>query len=65
MSNAMLFYATRTNKAIPFSAPVAIPSVHGTTGRETDAELSSDGCELYFSSTRSGTKDLYVATITP
>jgi Tol biopolymer transport system component len=65
MTNAMLFYATRTNKAIPFSAPVAIPSVHGPTGRETDSELSSDGCELYFSSTRSGAKDLYVSAVSP
>ena len=65
MSNAMLFYATRTTKTATFGTPVAIPSVHGTIGRETDAELSSDGCELYFSSTRSGGKDIYVSVIVP
>lgn len=64
-SAAMLYYATRASRADRFGPPVTIPMVNGGTGRQTDAELSADGCELYFSSTRTGTKELYVATIQP
>jgi Tol biopolymer transport system component len=61
---AMLFYATRTSTTVPFGTPVAVPSVNGG-GRQTDVELSRDGCEIYFGSTRSGQKEVYVSVVTP
>ena len=63
--NAKLYYAVRTDRTQPFGAPQLVPNVNGGTGRQTDVELTSDGCELYSSSTRSGTKEIYVSVVTP
>ena len=63
--NAQLFYAVRTDRTQPFGAPQLVPNVNGGAGRQTDVELTHDGCEIYFSSTRSGTKDVYVSVVTP
>lgn len=60
----VLYFATRTTTASPFGTPAAIPAVGGA-GRQTDVELSLDGCELYFSSTRTGAKAVYVSTVSP
>jgi len=59
-----LWYATRPDTRHDFGTPVAVPTVNG--GQiDGDPMLSSDGCELYFSSARNGSFDLFVAKIAP
>lgn len=60
------YYATRANKTDTFSAGRPIPGLSSPRG-ELDTELSSDGCEVYFSSYRDRITltDLYVATQAP
>lgn len=48
-----LWYATRQRATDAFSAPRLIPTVNGDAD-DGDPMLSADGCELYFSSTRTG-----------
>jgi Tol biopolymer transport system component len=60
-----LWYATRPDAAHDFGAPAVIPGVNSPTS-DDDPMLSADGCELYFSSSRTGDdSDLYVAQIAP
>jgi Tol biopolymer transport system component len=64
LSNAQLFYAVRSDTSSNFGTPVLIPDINGGTGRQTDVEITVDGCEIYFSSTRSSpNKQVYVATV--
>ena len=60
-----LYFASRNDRGEPFNTPQLVPTVDQFGTVENDPELSSDGCELYFSSTREGTSDLYVARVTP
>ena len=55
-----LYYATRSVKTANFGGPQLIPGVNSNSD-DGDPILSSDGCELYFASTRQGNFDLYVA----
>jgi hypothetical protein len=59
-----LWYATRANATDPFGKPVLIPSVN-MPGSEVDPVLTSDGCELYFSSNqRAGRRHIFRAQVT-
>ena len=68
-SSTDLYYATRTTRDDDFRVIGPVPGVNVATQSEGDAELSSDGCELYFSATNAdGTqtalpRDLYVARV--
>jgi len=65
MGGTDLWYATRPSATASFGTPKPIPTVNGSMN-DGDPMLSADGCELYFSSSRTGGDyDLYVATITP
>jgi hypothetical protein len=61
-----LYLATRAVPSGSFSSPIALTAVN-STANDGDAELSRDGCELFFSSDRviSGTRAIYRATVTP
>ncbi len=64
VGNGDLYYATRSNADLPFSAPLPIPTVNSVFG-DGDPMLTADGCTLYFSSLRTGGNfDLYTATVT-
>jgi hypothetical protein len=59
-----LYRATRTDRGVTFSPPVALTNLN-TTDDEGTPFISSDGLRLYYYSTRAGgpgAKDLYVAT---
>ena len=55
-----LYYATRATATAQFTAPQLVPQIAGT-GIDGAPHLSTDGCRLYFMSTRLGTRDLFVA----
>ena len=63
-SPADLYMATRTDRTDQFQTPVRVPTVN-STARETDSELTHDGCQLYFSSDRTGNREIYVADVIP
>jgi Tol biopolymer transport system component len=44
-----------------FGAVMPVPSINTSPAAESDPWLSPKGCRLYFSSTRGGNYDLYVA----
>jgi Tol biopolymer transport system component len=58
-----IWLSTRPDRTSPFAAPVDVAEVNGSD-REFDPELSADGTELLFVSTRSGTAQLWRATRT-
>lgn len=62
-----LFFATRNTRTEPFSTPAIVPRVNSLLVNidDADASLSDDGCELWFSSVRTATRDIYVSTISP
>lgn len=53
-----IWLASRPDTASDFSAPVNLQVVN-STGLDLDPALSADGSELFFSSSRSGTQQLY------
>lgn len=55
LARTNLWYATRPTAAADFAPPQLIPTVN-SDANEGDPFLSADGCELYFSSTRSDGK---------
>jgi hypothetical protein len=59
-----LWLAVRDSPALPFAINVALTGVN-TPARESDPELSSDGCELLFVSDVSGNRDIYRTTVAP
>jgi hypothetical protein len=64
LGGANLWYATRQNATDSFSTPKLIPGLN-TDAEDGDPMLSSDGCTLYFASTRNGgTYRLFRAQIT-
>lgn len=63
-----LWYAVRAAATDPFGAPVQLPSPINGPSDDGDPALGSDGCRLYFSSTRTGGLgdfDLYAVDVTP
>lgn len=56
--------ATRSSTSEPFTTRTVL-SVSSASGADGDADLSADGCELVFSSTRSGNRDLWIAQVQP
>jgi hypothetical protein len=63
-SNSDLYRATRTDRGVTFSTPIALTDLN-TAENEGTPVISSDGLRLYFYSTRAGGpggRDLYVAT---
>ena len=63
MPDNELFVATRRDRASPFGPPVPLAALNVDGVSDGDVELSSDGCEVYFTSDRSGLAELYVATV--
>jgi Tol biopolymer transport system component len=60
-----IWMARRTDKALPFGAPVNLTEVN-STGVDAPTWLSPDGCRLYLSSDRGDAGyDIYVATRLP
>lgn len=59
-----LYYAVRATRVAPFGAPVQVPGVNVAGVFDGESEISSDGCEVYFTSERGGggVRELYVAT---
>jgi len=60
-----LWYATRATVNDAFSTPMQVPGTNvNTAANEGDAQLSADGCELFFSSDRDlgMSWDLFVST---
>ncbi len=62
MDPGVLYYATRPALGFAFGNSVLLTSLN-TTGAESSPHLSADGCRLYFTSVRSGSRDLVVATM--
>jgi len=62
-AQADLYMATRTDRLAMFGPVTPVPGVNDPVAHDADSELSPDGCTLYFSSDRTGTKDLYVADV--
>jgi hypothetical protein len=61
-----IYFATRPTNDAAWGEPnqQALVNINSTTFQSADGFLSSDGYQLYFSSTRAGNSDLYVATRT-
>lgn len=56
-----MWMATRTSATDPFGAPTEVAGLNRPDSNEEPGWVSSDGCVLYFASTRTGNMDLYVA----
>jgi hypothetical protein len=63
MTPTQLYYATRTAPSGPFENPEPVPDVSAGSVGDGDANLTRDGCELFFSSSRAGGRDLYRAAV--
>lgn len=59
-----IFIATRPTITGTFSTPVLLGTISSSSD-DHDPMFSSDGCELWFASNRSGDHDIYVSTVTP
>lgn len=57
-----LYYATRASRDVNFGPPDPIPMVNHSAD-DGDPMLSRDGCDLYFSSARIGTFDLFLSHV--
>lgn len=62
-SSPHLFYSTLATDGT-YSSALPVPDV-GSSLRDGDAELSADGCTLFFTSNRQGQNDIYAATARP
>jgi hypothetical protein len=64
MMNNQLNYATRMSPTGPFANAQQVPDIMASSAADDgDGQLSRDGCELFFSSNRSGNRDLYYARV--
>jgi WD40-like Beta Propeller Repeat len=59
-----VYVATRPDVDSPFGVPQTIPAIEDPIVDDQDPSITADGLELYFSSDRAGTADLYVSTRT-
>ena len=60
-----LYFTVRESPAAAFGPPVQVPNVNLPDVDDSESELSPDGCELYFASTRDGRYQLYVSEVEP
>jgi len=60
-----VLYATRATTADMFGAKQMVPVINSTTGHDVDAEMTYDGCEIFFASNRLGIREIYTSIITP
>lgn len=63
--NGDIYGSTRASVTSPWPTPVPIAAVNSTTATETTCEVSPDGLELFFSSSRiggAGGQDIYVSS---
>lgn len=58
--NGDVWFATRQNKADPFSAPQVLPGVN-SPDIDAPGHVSADGCTMYLSTIRAGHYDVMVA----
>jgi Tol biopolymer transport system component len=58
-----LYYATRPNRDAQFGTPQKLPSVNISGINDGDIDVSADGCEIYFASTRDGSTAIYLALV--
>jgi Tol biopolymer transport system component len=58
-----LYYTVRDSPAAAFGPPTQVPNVNLPGFDDSESELSPDGCELYFASTRDGRYQLYVSEV--
>lgn len=56
-----LWMTTRPTRQDPWAAPARLVALDSAAD-DIDADISADGLTLYFGSTRSGTRELYLAT---
>jgi Tol biopolymer transport system component len=56
-----LFFATRSDRMQPFSGITLVPGV-SSQQRDSEPDVSSDGCELYFMSARNRSSQIFVAS---
>jgi len=63
-TNEDVWTARRANASLPFETPVPVTELNSASD-DTPGWLSPDLCRLYFTSTRTGSSLLYVATRTP
>ena len=57
-----LFYATRAERTQAFGTPIELTMLNSIQS-DDGAHLTADACQLYFSSARNGSDDLYVAAV--
>jgi Tol biopolymer transport system component len=57
-----IYVTTRPNRTTQTWTALALVPALNSTADDSEAMLTADGLAIYFSSTRAGTKDLYVAT---
>ncbi|MBL0218245.1 MAG: hypothetical protein IPQ07_30730 [Myxococcales bacterium] len=57
-----LYYASRASLGSDFPSPLPLSSLN-TTSAESSPHVSADGCRLYFTQVRNGSRDLVVATM--
>jgi Tol biopolymer transport system component len=60
-----ILYATRASTSDPFGTRQPLPVINSTTGHDVDAEMTADGCEIFFASNRAGTREIYTAIMVP
>lgn len=65
MADNDLFYATRDSRDARFDSPQPLAALDVPGVSDNDIELSSDGCEVYFTSDRGGHAELYVSRAQP
>jgi hypothetical protein len=65
MSAGELYYATRADPSGPFGPSTPLTDLNEPGAEDGHAHLRRDGCELVFSSDRTGRAELYVAAFQP
>jgi hypothetical protein len=59
-----LVYSTRASITDTFATPQELTSLNAGVGLgDSDPMITGDGCALYFSSTRTGSGDIYVTQL--
>jgi len=63
VGNEDIWYTKRTSVTAAWAAPINVTAVN-STGDDSCVEVSADGMQIWFASTRSGSGDIYTATQT-